>query len=84
MIAFAALALARGEPARAYRLAGAAWALRDRSGLDIISIPQIEMDGLQLATVEALTGADAEAYREGRKLSVAQAVRQALGEDFSA
>lgn len=78
MIAFAALALARGDLARAYRLAGAAWALRDRSGLDIISIPQIEMEGVELATVEALTGPDAEAYRQGRSLSTAQAVALAL------
>ncbi len=79
VITFAALALARGDADRAYRLAGAAWALRDRSGLDIISIPQVEMSGLQLATVEALTGPDAEAYQAGRRLTAAQAVALAMG-----
>lgn len=80
VIVFAAIALARGDSDRAYRLAGAAWALRDRSGLDIISLPQNVIEDLDFATVEALTGEDGAAYRAGRRLSAADAVRLALGE----
>ena len=78
VVVFAAVALKRGDARRAYTLAGAAWALRDRSGLDIISIPQVEMEGLTLAALEALTGEDGAAYQAGRRLSTAQAVAMAI------
>ena len=78
VIIFAAVAAARGDLPRAHRLAGSAWALRDRSGLDIISIPEIQVEGLEREALEALTGSDAAAYREGLKLTAAQAVAYAL------
>ena len=78
VIMIAAVALAQGNRDRAYRLAGSAWALRDRSGLDIISIPENTTAGLERATLEALTGADGEAYRQGFLLSTHQAVALAL------
>jgi len=78
VIMIAAVALAQGNRDRAYRLAGSAWALRDRSGLDIISIPENTTVGLERATLEALTGADGEAYRQGFLLSTHQAVALAL------
>ena len=78
VIMIGSVRLAQGERERAYRLAGAAWALRDRSGLDIISIPENATEGLDRATLEALTGADAAAYREGLTLTTPQAVALAL------
>ncbi len=79
VVMIGAVRFAQGERERAYRLAGAAWALRDRSGLDIISIPENATEGLDRATLEALTGADAAAYRDGLTLSTPQAVALALG-----
>lgn len=78
VIMVAAVMYARGDRERAYRLAGSAWALRDRSGLDIISIPVNSTEGLDRATLEALTGSDGGAYREGLRLTTAQAVTLAL------
>ena len=78
VIMLAAVALAQGNQDRAYRLAGSAWALRDRSGLDIISIPENTTGGLDRATLEALTGAEGDAYRDGLHLSTAEAVALAL------
>jgi tetratricopeptide (TPR) repeat protein len=78
MIMFAAVSLERGDTRRAYRLAGSAWGLRDRSGLDIISIPENTTRGLDRPTLEGLTGADGEAYRAGLKMSTTQAVALAL------
>ena len=78
VIMLAAVSLARGDRRRALRLAGSAWALRDRSGLDIISIPENTTEGLERTALEALTGADGEAYREGLTLTTPQAVALAL------
>jgi hypothetical protein len=78
VIMVAAVMYARGDRERAYRLAGSAWALRDRSGLDIISIPENSTEGLDRATLEALTGSDGGAYREGLRLTTAQSVALAL------
>ncbi len=79
VIMIAAVELARGHRHRAYRLAGSAWALRDRSGLDIISIPENTTSGLERATLESLTGPEGDAYRQGHLLSTSQAVALALG-----
>jgi predicted ATPase/class 3 adenylate cyclase len=78
-LVFAAVAFARGEIERAYRLAGAGWALRDRSGIDLISLDINQIPGLDLASLEALTGAERSAYLAGRSLPTSQAVGLALG-----
>ncbi|MBI5157861.1 MAG: AAA family ATPase [Acidimicrobiia bacterium] len=78
VIMIAAVELAQGNRHRAFRLAGSAWALRDRSGLDIISIPENTTAGLERATLEALSGPDGEAYRQGLLLSTQEAVALAL------
>ena len=78
-LVFAAVAFARGDIERAYRLAGAGWALRDRSGIDLISLDINQIPGLDLASLEALTGAERSAYLAGRSLPTSQAVGLALG-----
>lgn len=77
-LVFAAVAFARGDTERAYRLAGAGWALRDRSGIDLISLDINQIPGLDLASLEALTGLERNAYLTGRAMPAAKAVALAL------
>jgi len=76
---FAAMAVGSGDRDRAVRLAGAAWAFGDRSGIDLISIRANRVEGLERETLEALDGDPAAAYQEGRRFSYDQAVEYALG-----
>lgn len=78
VMAFAALALDTGDEMRAFRLAGAAFAAADRSGIDLISVAANRIEGLERATLEAVTDERADAYREGAALSYDQAVEYAL------
>jgi predicted ATPase/class 3 adenylate cyclase len=76
----AQIAMESGELDRAYRLAGAAWESRDRTGVDLISVEANQLaGGLQLEELEALTGEYAEAYREGRAMTSDQAIEYAFG-----
>jgi tetratricopeptide (TPR) repeat protein len=79
LMGFAAMALGSGDRDRAVRLAGAAWAFGDRSGIDLISIRANRVEGLERETLEALDGDLAAAYQEGRRLSYDEAVEYALG-----
>ena len=75
---FAGIAHATGDWSRAYRLAGAGLALRDRSGLDIISVESNQMEGLDEASLLSLEGEPRAALEAGRALSTADAVALAL------
>lgn len=79
VMAFAALALDTGDEMLAYRLAGAAFAAADRSGIDLISVAANRIEGMERATLEAVTDERADAYREGAAMSYEQAVECALG-----
>jgi hypothetical protein len=78
VMSFAALALDTGDEMSAYRLAGAAFAAADRSGIDLISVAANRIEGMERATLEAVTDARADAYREGAAMSYEQAVECAL------
>lgn len=75
---FAGVAGAAGDWDRAYRLAGAGLALRDRSGLGIIDVEENQLAGFDGRSLEALEGADRAALEAGRALSTAEAVALAL------
>jgi tetratricopeptide (TPR) repeat protein len=79
VMAFAALALDTGDEMRAFRLAGAAFAAADRSGIDLISVSASRIEGMERETLEAVTDERADAYREGAAMSYDQAVDYALG-----
>lgn len=79
VMAFAALALDSGDEMLAYRLAGAAFSAADRSGVDLISVAANRIEGMERATLEAVTDERADAYREGAAMSYEQAVECALG-----
>jgi hypothetical protein len=74
----AATALDLGDPERAYRLVGVADSLRKSSGVDIVGLEFNKVEGLDFETLGALTGANAQALDEGRRLGVQQAVAYAL------
>jgi predicted ATPase len=73
-----AIALMLGDHTRAYRLMGAVNTLRESSGTDIVGLEFNRVEGLEKETLEALTGADAEAFEEGRGMSVSEAVTYGL------
>lgn len=75
---FAAAASAAGDTERAYRLAGAALALRDRSGLDIISVEENQIPGFDIRSLDALDESDRAILDGGRQLSIGEAVALAL------
>jgi len=74
----AGIARGLGDERRAARLAGAFTTLRINSGTDIVSYEANEVAGLDFATLEALTGDLALAYREGRAMDIDDAVAYAL------
>lgn len=65
----AAISLARGDRARAYRLMGARASLVKTTGTDLARYDINVYEGLENETLEALTGIDAAAYAEGRAMS---------------
>jgi predicted ATPase/class 3 adenylate cyclase len=78
LAAFAGLALELGDRDRAYRLAGAFHGLRITSGTEIVMNELNRIEGLDFDTLEALSGEEAIPYREGRAMSLEQAVTYAL------
>lgn len=75
---FAWVAHELGDRERAVRLAGSAYRLRDRTGVDIMSIEANRIEGMQLEDMEALEGDLAVAYAEGRTMGYDEAVACAL------
>jgi predicted ATPase/class 3 adenylate cyclase len=67
-----------GDLSRARRLIGASQSLAITSGTDIVRNELNRIEGLEFETLEVLTGEDAIPYREGRAMSLDQAVAYAL------
>jgi predicted ATPase/class 3 adenylate cyclase len=78
LAACAGLALLLGDRDRAYRLAGAFHGLRISSGTEIVLNELNRIEALDFETMEALTGEAAIPYREGRAMSLENAVAYAL------
>ncbi|MGA8038910.1 MAG: hypothetical protein WCA93_02270, partial [Acidimicrobiia bacterium] len=74
----AGLAKDLGDMMRAYRLAGAFHGLRITSGVDIVRFDTNQIDGLEFETLESITGEPALVYRQGREMSIDEAVAYAL------
>jgi hypothetical protein len=74
----AAIAKAMGDEERGLRLAGAFHGLRLASGTEIVVAEANRIEGFEFETLEALTGEAAIPYREGRAMSLDQAVTYAL------
>ncbi|MEX1207826.1 MAG: tetratricopeptide repeat protein, partial [Acidimicrobiia bacterium] len=79
LLAFAGLSRLEGDDHRGAVLAGAAWALGERSGVDLVSIDAARIEGVEKETLEAFTGDLADAYRVGRAMTPDEAVAFALG-----
>jgi hypothetical protein len=75
----AAIARELGDSERGLRLAGAFHGLRLTSGTEIVAAESNRIEGYEFETLEALTGEAAIPYREGRAMSLDQAVAYALG-----
>ena len=75
----AGLARDLGAVTRAQRLGGAFHGLRITSGTEIVRSDLNAVEGLEFETLEALAGEAAIPYREGRAMSIDQAVEYALG-----
>jgi tetratricopeptide (TPR) repeat protein len=84
LAAFASLAIATGDEARAARLAGAMTGLRDETGTELVSVVMFPVSGVDQATLDALAGEFAAAYAEGRSMTAVDAVAYALREDEAA
>jgi hypothetical protein len=78
LAASSALALDLGYTGRAHRLAGAFHGLRITSGAEIVRNDLNQVEGLEFETLESLAGEAAIPYREGRAMSVEDAVAYAL------
>jgi predicted ATPase/class 3 adenylate cyclase len=74
----AAIARELGDSERGLRLAGAFHGLRLTSGTEIVEAESNRIEGFEFETLEALTGEAAIPYREGRAMSLDQAVTYAL------
>jgi predicted ATPase/class 3 adenylate cyclase len=74
----AAIALALGDRARAYRLMGARNSLVQASGTDLAGYAINVYEGLEDETLGALTGANATAYQEGMSMGYDELVDYAL------
>ncbi|HSJ84740.1 MAG TPA: adenylate/guanylate cyclase domain-containing protein [Acidimicrobiia bacterium] len=74
----AAIARELGDGERGLRLAGAFHGLRLTSGTEIVAAEANRIEGYEFETLEALTGEAAIPYREGRAMSLDQAVAYAL------
>ncbi|MGE5177473.1 MAG: protein kinase domain-containing protein [Bacteroidota bacterium] len=77
--ALVALAVAREDPERALRLAGAAWALRERIGSPLVPVDRKRLDAVVRQAKQALGPEQSKrSYAEGRMFSMEQAVRYGL------
>jgi tetratricopeptide (TPR) repeat protein len=74
----AAVANGLGDIRRARRLAGAFTSLQITSGTDLVAIDANQVSGMEMSSLEALTGDAAVPYREGRAMSFDEAVAYAL------
>jgi predicted ATPase/class 3 adenylate cyclase len=74
----AAIARELGDSERGLRLAGAFHGLRLTSGTEIVEAESNRIEGYEFETLEALTGEASIPYREGRAMSMDQAVAYAL------
>jgi predicted ATPase/class 3 adenylate cyclase len=74
----AGVALALGDRSRAYRLTGAADAMRKASGVDIVRLDFNTITGLEPDTLASLDGPDAAAFAEGATMEVGQVVAYGL------
>jgi non-specific serine/threonine protein kinase len=79
LVGFATLAAREGHPERALRLAGAAAALRARTG-EAVSAAQVRFDPALAAAAEALGDAAGAAFAAGRAMSLEAALAYALAE----
>jgi tetratricopeptide (TPR) repeat protein len=80
MALFGWVSFQRDDRIRAVTLAGAAYALRDHSGVDLMSIEANRIEGMSIEDMEALDGEDAIAYERGRAMGYDEAVAFALRE----
>jgi predicted ATPase/class 3 adenylate cyclase len=67
-----------GDVSRARRLVGAFTSLQITSGTDLVAIDANQVPGMEIASLEALTGDAAIPYREGRAMGFDEAVAYAL------
>jgi hypothetical protein len=75
---FAGMAKAMGDEERAVALAGAFHRFRVSSGTDLVSVDLNQVTGLELETLERLTGELGEAFRRGQKMDLEEAISFAL------
>ena len=74
----AGLAQEQGDDEEKLRLAGAFHSMRITTGTDLVSYTINLPPGLEYETMEALTGEQAEWYRQGRAMGYDEAVAYAL------
>ena len=72
--ASAGVAKAMGDEKRAVRLAGAYHGFRVTSGADLVVVDINQIDGLDYDTLESLGGELGDAYREGKRMSIREAI----------
>ncbi|MGH8957309.1 MAG: adenylate/guanylate cyclase domain-containing protein [Acidimicrobiia bacterium] len=75
---FAGMAKAMGNEERAVQLAGGFHRLRAMSGTDLVTQEVNQVTGLELETLEGLTGELGEAFRRGQKMDLEEAISFAL------
>ena len=75
---YAGMAKAMGDERRAVELAGAFHRLRASSGTDLVTYDINQVPGLELETLEGLTGELGEAFRRGQKMDLEEAISFAL------
>jgi tetratricopeptide (TPR) repeat protein len=80
LAAFGAAAHGVGDFDRAYRLAGAMTALRDRIGLGLVDVEENAFEPLTQEELSRLEGADAAAFAEGLDMSTEDAIAYAMRE----
>ena len=80
LAAFGAAAHGVGDFDRAYRLAGAMTALRDRIGLGLVDVEENAFGPLTQEELSRLEGADAAAFAEGLDMSTEDAIAYAMRE----
>ncbi len=72
------MAKAMGHEERAIQLAGGFHRLRASSGTDLVSYEINQVPGLELETLESLTGDFGEAFRRGQEMDLEEAIAFAL------
>ena len=75
---FAGMAKAMGDEERAVQLAGGFHRLRVSSGTNLVTYDVNQVPGLELETLEGLTGELGEAFRRGQEMDLEQAISFAL------